>query len=318
MKRHIACAAAVAIMIAIAGCARDSKDGNVIRAKSDPVALQNQSRFKSRVEVKDHFASMIVCPEHNVSLVVDEQRNPECPFRRSAISAIDRMLDTGWTVEEIEDTVALFRQGRTPMAMIPGEVGCAPAPGTLKLDFFLMSHCPYTSRYVTDILPAINADLGQRITWEPHFIVRIDPAGKVISMRGDAEAEEDKFQVCVAREQSPAKWHEYAKCYSAAYSSEKAAAQRAGRQEQQERSTRMCAERAGVNYAETMKCVSGRSVDYLKKDAELVQRWRTSGSPSSVFNCSMRFQGGAVPYPQAKPHICALYPRDARPPACAN
>lgn len=290
-------------------------------AENEIPALQNQTRFKTRAELRDYLMKRMVCPVHNMDLKMDEKLSPDCAERQKMMMTIDRMLDTGWTIEEIEASIPLMRQGVAMVTEMVNEKSCQPEGGAVKLDFFLMSHCPYGLRYVDQILPAMLAEFGQLILWEPHFIVDIDDKGNVKSLHGQPEVDEDKFQICVAHDIGNATWLSYARCYSTEINSVYNKAQQSGKQPPDEKVVfktvhDTCAARAGVNPAAIATCVKSKSLDYLRKDTELAQKWDTTGSPTSVFNCNKRFNGGAVPYQQAKPHICSLFPDDKKPAVC--
>ena len=287
----------------------------------DIAALQNQSRFKTRAELRGYLMKKIICPVHNMDLVMDEKAAPDCDNRRRITMMIDRMMDTGWSVEEIEASIPLLSQGVSMISDMTSEKSCDPGGGALKLDFFLMSHCPYGLRYVDQILPAMLAEFGQLLVWEPHFIVDFDAKGNINSLHGQPEVDEDKFQICVAHEIGNATWLSYARCYAAEINGAFSKAQSSGKQPPDEKaifnsSHNTCASKAGISPAAIGGCVKSKSADYLRKDAELAKRWDTMASPSAVFNCNKKFNGGAVPYPQAKPHICGIFPEGKRPPVC--
>ncbi|MFA6451627.1 MAG: hypothetical protein WCX65_19305 [bacterium] len=286
----------------------------------DIAALENQSRFKNRAELRSYLASKIVCPVHNMNLVMDEKSVPSCENRQKIMMTIDRMMDTGWSIEEIEASIPLIQQGVSMISDMANEQSCEPAGGALRLDFFLMSHCPYGLRYVDQILPSMLAEFGQLLIWEPHFIVDFDAQGKISSLHGQPEIDEDMFQICIAREIGNATWLSYARCYASEINREYANAQNGGKQPDQKtifnKVHTTCAAKAGVSIAATDSCVNSKAAGYLKKDSELAKRWDTMASPSAVFNCNKKFNGGAVPYTQAKPFICGIFPENARPPVC--
>ncbi len=293
------------------------------RSDGKVIALENQKRFKTRAELREYLAQKIICPAHNMNLIMDEKSAPECDARRQILIAIDRMIDSGWTIEEIEATIPLLRQGQSMMVDIPNEKSCLPDDGSIRLDFFVMSHCPYGLRYEDQVLPSMLAELGQLVKWEPHFVVDIDAKGNINSMHGQPELDEDKFQICVAREIGNATWLSYARCYASEISRIYQQSQAAGKQPPDEKTVfagahNTCAARAGVNPAAVAECVKSRSADLLRKDNQLSKRWSTHASPSAVFNCNVKFQGGAVPYADAKPYICSLFPKDKLPAVCAS
>jgi len=158
--------------LAACGCSKKAPAGKQAASRDDGqiVALQNQSRYKSRVELRDALASQVICPQHNIDLLTDQKLNPDCGMRRQIIILVDRMIDTGWSLEEIEDALSLIRQGQSLMTVMRNEKSCAPMGGA-KIDIFLMSHCPYGLRYTQEILPKMVRDFGESLAFVPHFIV---------------------------------------------------------------------------------------------------------------------------------------------------
>jgi hypothetical protein len=330
-KRAVALALAVAAAaVLFAGCPKKqgAAPGGGSRvanryAENEIPALQNQSRFKTRAELREYLMKKIVCPVHNMDLKMDEKTAPDCKERPKIMMTVDRMLDTGWTIEEIEASIPLIRQGASMITDMVNEKSCEPGGGVLKLDFFLMSHCPYGLRYVDQILPAILAEFGQLIVWEPHFIVDIDAKGNVNSLHGQPEVDEDKFQICVSHDIGSATWLSYARCYATEINAVYTKAQQAGKQPPDEKTVfnnvhNTCAQRAGISPAAVAGCIKSKSLDYLRKDTELTKKWETNASPTAVFNCTKRFNGGATPYQQAKPHICGIFPEGKKPAVCAG
>ena len=320
------CAASVALLC---GCPNKNAPRTGARnvagrnGGDDIAALQNQSRFKTRSELRNYFAKKITCPVHNMSLDMDEKAVPDCEDRRKLMMTLDRMMDTGWSIEEIEASIPLMKQGVSMISDMTNERSCAPGGGAIRLDFFLMSHCPYGLRYEDQILPAMLAEFGQLLVWEPHFIVDFDEKGNINSLHGQPEVDEDRFQICVAREIGNATCLSYARCYATEINAAFAKVQAGGKQPDANSQGAIfvsvhntCAVRAGVSVAGITGCVKTKSADYLRKDNELARRWDAMASPSAVFNCNKKFNGGATPYLQAKPHICGVFPEGQRPPVC--
>ena len=67
----------------------------------------------------------------------------------------------------------------------------------LRLDLFSMSHCPFCRKAIRD-LPKVLSAFGGRIRFHLHLIGRVDATGRLHSMHGPAEIEEDLREVCVA------------------------------------------------------------------------------------------------------------------------
>jgi hypothetical protein len=311
---------AVLITLSLAACGCPAKKDKPVTAypRTANNTMESQKRFDTRMELRNYIASKIVCPIHNNDLLTDEKLNPGCPARSEFMTMVDRMIDTGWTLDEIEASLRLLNQGKSMMEPIPGAKSCSPGDGRLKLDFFLMSHCPYGMRYTEQILPVMLGELGQNIEWTPHFIVDFQQDGKIHSLHGQPEVEEDQYQICIARETGINQWLGYSGCYSREVSKARVSQPKTGGSDPNagfKAAREACLKSNNIDAVVVRKCVDSNSIEYLRQDAALTNRWNVKSSPGAVFNCSAIFNGGAMPYDQAKPQICALY-GDRLPDAC--
>ncbi|MFA5136324.1 MAG: hypothetical protein WC489_02930 [Patescibacteria group bacterium] len=137
---------------------------------------------------------------------------------------------------------------------------------TANLTAFVVADCPYglqmqrVLKKATSELPA----LGQNISVK--YIGAVED-GKITSMHGDSEAQENLRQICVREEQSNLYWP-YVSCYM------------------QEGKSEECLTATGVNTAELASCVkdAGRGIAYAKQDFDLANKYKITGSPTLLIN----------------------------------
>ena len=72
------------------------------------------------------------------------------------------------------------------------------AKGKVKLDLFVMSHCPFGVGAEKTLVPVLK-QLGGRGELRVHYIAQVRPDGSFKSMHGPAEVAEDLRQVAMAR-----------------------------------------------------------------------------------------------------------------------
>jgi len=149
------------------------------------------------------------------------------------------------------------------------------------LTAFVVANCPYglqTQRVFKKVLeeiPTIASNLKVK------YIGAITN-GKITSMHGDAEAQENLKQICIRDEQSDLYWP-YVNCYM------------------QEGKTDQCTASVGVDTTKMNACTADakRGLAYAQKDFEAGNKLNVSGSPTLVLNDSQVVSefdfGGRVP-----------------------
>ena len=136
--------------------------------------------------------------------------------------------------------------------------------GAPTLDAFIVSQCPFGLQMQRILVPVAEALNGKA-----NIIVRYigDVSnGKVTSMHGDKEAQENLRQICI-REEQPAKYWDYVTCFI-----------KAG-------DTEGCLEEAGVD--DLSKCMSGAGIEYAEADFNLADEYfgtKNIGSPKLALN----------------------------------
>lgn len=125
-----------------------------------------------------------------------------------------------------------------------------------KVELFVMTHCPYGLQAEKGIMPAFET-LGNKIDAKVRFVHYF--------MHGDKEEQETYNQVCL-REEQPAKYASYLKCFAAEGDSSK------------------CAAQIGIDNNKLANCLKGKAKDYYKADSNLSNAYGVGGSPTLVIN----------------------------------
>jgi glutaredoxin len=141
-----------------------------------------------------------------------------------------------------------------------------PKKDAPKMTAFVVANCPYglqTQRLFKKAITDIGA-MAQNL--EVRYIGSIEN-GKIISMHGDKEAQENLKQICL-RDEQPGVFMPYLSCYM------------------QEGKTDECNATAGVNTANLKACTddANRGLKYAAADFALADKFQVSGSPTLLLN----------------------------------
>jgi len=135
-----------------------------------------------------------------------------------------------------------------------------------KLTAFVVSRCPYGLQMQRAMKMAIDEkpDLASAI--DVKYIGAVTN-GKITSMHGDEEAQENLRQICIREEQKEKYWP-YVSCYM-----------KAGKAED-------CANTSGVNAQQLSACTADakRGLAYAQKDFDIANAHNVSGSPTLIAN----------------------------------
>lgn len=134
------------------------------------------------------------------------------------------------------------------------------------LEAYVVSQCPYglqMQRVLADVVANV-PDLAQNIL--VRYIGDVS-GGKINSMHGDGEAQENLRQICIRDEQRSKYWN-YVSCYIKAGDS-------AG-----------CLTSSGIDNSKLSSCMtdSSRGLAYAKEDFDLNSQYDVQGSPTLVIN----------------------------------
>ena len=135
-----------------------------------------------------------------------------------------------------------------------------------ELTAFVVSYCPFgiQTQRIASVLPG---DLRKHV--KVRYIGAI-ANGKITSMHGDREAQENLRQICI-REEQPSKYWPYVSCSI-----------KAGKSED-------CLSEAKVDTNKLTACTSDseRGLKYAEEDFDLQNQYNVSGSPTLILNGSV-------------------------------
>ncbi len=135
-----------------------------------------------------------------------------------------------------------------------------------KLEAFVVSYCPFGLQMLR-ILNEIVKNIPELENYiEVRYIGGISD-GKVISMHGEKEAEENLRQICIREEQEDKFWA-YISCFI------------------KDGNASRCLNEAKIDVEKLRACMQdeNRGLKYAEKDFELQNNYRVSGSPTLVLN----------------------------------
>lgn len=137
---------------------------------------------------------------------------------------------------------------------------------TPTLTAFIVSNCPYGLQ-MQRVFKKVLAELPQMINnLNVRYIGSVDN-GKITSMHGDKEAEENLRQICIREEQKNKYW-DYVSCYM------------------QEGKTDECLATTGIDINQLKSCTddNNRGLKYAKADFDQANKFGISGSPTLLVN----------------------------------
>lgn len=137
-----------------------------------------------------------------------------------------------------------------------------------NLTAYVVSQCPYGLQMQRVFKTAINEQTELEKFLSVKYIGAIEN-GKITSMHGDKEAQENLRQICIREEQKTLYWP-YVSCYMQAGKSEE------------------CLANSGVDTSVLSSCISDKNkgLKYAQADFTLANKFKVSGSPTLVANNS--------------------------------
>jgi len=154
-------------------------------------------------------------------------------------------------------------QPSTDPAQICAQMTKADKP---VLEAYIVSRCPYGLQ-MQRIMAEIASKAPEAAQYMKARYIGSIENGKITSMHGDAEAQENLLQICV-REEQPAKYWTYVGCYMT------------------EGNTTGCVKTAGIDQTQLNACMndSKRGIAYAQKDFDMASSNSVSGSPTLIMN----------------------------------
>ncbi len=184
-----------------------------------------------------------------------------------------------------------------------GSIAAAPKnPGAVKVDFYVMSQCPYGVQAVNGVKEALDK-LGPDVDFQMNYIGQTDPSGNLTSMHGDGEVKGDIAQLCAAK-YAPGKYMDMVMC-----------------QNKNPRQTgtnwESCAQSAGLPVAQIKSCFEGtEGKELLKASFARSEAKGATGSPT-IYIAGKEYEGRRSPNDFLRA-ICAAYQGPTKPAACNN
>lgn len=141
-----------------------------------------------------------------------------------------------------------------------------PKVETPKLTAYVVSKCPYGLQMQRVFKKAIEEQPALQTSLDIKYIGSISD-GKIISMHGDEEAQENLRQICI-REEQPKQYWSYVGCYM-----------KEGKSED-------CLTSTGVNKTQVTTCMSDKTkgIAYAQKDFDLQTKYNIGSSPTLLLD----------------------------------
>ncbi|OGF99301.1 hypothetical protein A2Y99_05010 [Candidatus Gottesmanbacteria bacterium RBG_13_37_7] len=271
------------------------------------------STNKNNTELKNSITSSIKKVLGNESYKVSVDNLKET----SGVYQFDLNLDTGsgnpqkYVSYISKDAKILFQSGiiidslnqAKPSSASEKQLSCndlnkSDAP---KLTAFVVSNCPYGLQTQRLFKQVINEQSSLQNNLDIKYIGSVQD-GKITSMHGEKEAEENLRQICIREEQKDKFW-DYLSCYM-----------KEGKSEE-------CLKTAGINTNALSVCTtdSQKGLKYAQADFDIQNKFNVSGSPTLILNNNQIVSesnfGGRIPN-AIKEIICCSY--NTKPEFCSK
>ena len=154
----------------------------------------------------------------------------------------------------------------------PVEAFDAPDSEKPVVKFFVMSYCPYGQQAEYSLEQV--ADLfGDKVIFEPHYIVGEDMDGNFRSLHGEAELNEDVRQICIWNNYGSKIWWDYLRYVNDNISLNEI-----------ETKWKEAANKFDINTSLIENCLSQQKEDILNSEIELSNQYGVTGSPTIFIN----------------------------------
>ncbi|MDD5433441.1 MAG: hypothetical protein PHE77_02155 [Candidatus Pacebacteria bacterium] len=193
-------------------------------------------------------------------------------------------------VIQIEDVSSSQANNSTPVDPAQACLNLAPQKSDAPaLEAFVVSQCPYGLQ-MQRILVAIAKNTPELANDIKIKYIGSVEGGKITSMHGDEEAQENLRQICIREEQS-AKFFAYLECYL------------------KEGKSDSCLTAVGVDQNGLKTCMAGKGLEYAQEDFSLASQYNIQGSPTLILNGNpaSEFDFGGRSAQAVKELICCGY-----------
>ena len=173
----------------------------------------------------------------------------------------------------------------------------APDREKANIKFFVMSFCPFGNQAESGLEPVYRL-LGEKVEWEPHYVIYsdyaknrganwqdycLDEEEKYCSMHGIQELHQDIRELCVWKYYDHSTWWDFVKEVNAKCNS---------------RDVDTCwesiAESVGIDVNKIKTCQENEAVELLQREVELNEQYGVRGSPT-VFINDQEYRGARTP-----------------------
>ena len=196
----------------------------------------------------------------------------------------------------------LEKESATATKSSEGKKSCADIKkeNNPLLEAFVVSHCPFGLQMQRILAEIWKNDPSLLKNVKVRYIGSVS-GGKIESMHGSKEAEENLKQICI-REEQPTKYWSYISCYI------------------KKGNSNNCLKEAKIDTAKLSGCEkdSSRGLKYAKEDFTLENKYHISGSPTLILNGEKvsEFDFGGRTAEAVKELLCCGFKN--KPKSCSN
>ncbi len=185
-----------------------------------------------------------------------------------------KIEENDYTSYITKDGKILFSQGfaleELPQKREPSkENKSIPKSKKPNVELFVMSFCPYGNQAENTMLPVYNL-LKDKVDWNIHYIVNVSN-GKVSSLHGQPEVDQNEREACVLQEWGMDKWWQFTTYVNDNCGSNGSCWQEA-------------AENAGLDVSAITDCVFSKGLSLMKNEASVTDEAGVTGSPTLIIN----------------------------------
>ena len=163
----------------------------------------------------------------------------------------------------------------------PAKAAAAPASAgdKLKLEFYVMSQCPYGTQ-VEDAIKPVLEQIGGHLDFQLNYIANPDGKGGFTAMHGQSEVDGNIWQLCAIDQYSDNyKYMEFIQCVNK-------------QMRQIPTNSESCATQVGMDAAKLKACATGeRGKELMTVSSKQAQSRRATGSPT-IFLADQPYKGG--------------------------
>jgi len=252
----------IALLIVVVVVKKDRDRMVTLKTKTIPEIIAKVAGDPT-IKVKDVTNLKKVSGIYQFELNLDMNGTPRT-FTSYMTQDAKIFFTTGSVISELNKTPATAQQQTQP------KLTCAEVKkaDTAKVTAYVVSQCPFGLQMQRVMNKAIGEQPALANVLDVKYIGAIT-GGKITSMHGDAEAQENLRQICIREEQKTLYWP-YVACYM------------------KEGKSDACLSQTGVNATAVQACMtdSKRGLAFAQKDFDLQAKYNIGSSPMLLVNDS--------------------------------